>query len=165
MNCWSKPYVLLFWVSACRSLLWNTSALTFNWLTLTVSSSLILGNTSSMLSPMPLLPCRMGLGTLPSANTSNLPFPYLDFIMLYCNLLIRNSRQATSSIFSPWHSAIRASQVAPVVKSLPANAWDFRDTGSIPGLGRSPGGGHSNPLQYSCQENPHGQRSLVGYSP
>ena len=37
--------------------------------------------------------------------------------------------------------------------------------GSIPGLGRSPGGGHGNPLQYSCLENPHGQRSLVGYSP
>ena len=37
--------------------------------------------------------------------------------------------------------------------------------GSIPGLGRSPGGGHGNPLQYSCLENPHGQSSLVGYSP
>ena len=39
------------------------------------------------------------------------------------------------------------------------------DLGSIPGLGRCPGGGHGNPLQYSCLENPHGQRSLVGYSP
>ena len=39
------------------------------------------------------------------------------------------------------------------------------DLGSIPGLGRSPGGGHGNPLQYSCLENPHGQRSLAGYSP
>ena len=36
---------------------------------------------------------------------------------------------------------------------------------AIPGLGRSPGGGHGNPLSYSCLENPHGQRSLVGYSP
>ena len=35
----------------------------------------------------------------------------------------------------------------------------------IPQLGRSPGGGHGNPLQYSCLENPHGQRSLVGYCP
>ena len=35
----------------------------------------------------------------------------------------------------------------------------------IPGLGRSPGGGHGNPFQYSCLENPQGQRSLVGYSP
>ena len=39
------------------------------------------------------------------------------------------------------------------------------DLGSIPGIGRSPGGGHGNPLQYSCLENPHGQRSLAGYSP
>ena len=37
--------------------------------------------------------------------------------------------------------------------------------GSIPGLGRSPGGGHGNPLQCSCQENPHGQRTPVGYCP
>ena len=36
---------------------------------------------------------------------------------------------------------------------------------SIPGLGRSPGGGHGNPLQYSCLVNPHGLRSLAGYSP
>ena len=37
------------------------------------------------------------------------------------------------------------------------------DLGSIPGLGRSPGGGRGNPFQYSCLENPHGQRSLVDY--
>ena len=42
-----------------------------------------------------------------------------------------------------------ASQVALVVKNLPANAGDIRDVGSIPGLGISPGGGNSNPLQYS----------------
>ena len=39
------------------------------------------------------------------------------------------------------------------------------DLGSILGLGRSPGGEHGNPLQYSWLENPHGQRSLAGYSP
>ena len=39
------------------------------------------------------------------------------------------------------------------------------DLGLIPGLGRSPGEGHGNPLQYSCLENPHGQMSLAGYSP
>ena len=44
-------------------------------------------------------------------------------------------------------------QVAPVVKNLPANAGDVRDSISTPGLGRSPGGGHGNPLQYSCLEN------------
>ena len=41
-----------------------------------------------------------------------------------------------------------------VVKKLPANAGDIRDTGSVPGSGRSPGGGHGNPLQFSCLENP-----------
>ena len=45
------------------------------------------------------------------------------------------------------------------------SACNVGDLGSIHGLGRSPGGGHGNPLQYSCLENPHGQRSLVGYSP
>ena len=39
------------------------------------------------------------------------------------------------------------------------------DLGSIPGLGRSPEGGHGNPRQYSCLENPYGQRILAGYSP
>ena len=47
-----------------------------------------------------------------------------------------------------------ASQVALVVKNPPASARDLRDTGLIPGLGGSPGGGHGNPLQYSCLENP-----------
>ena len=41
-----------------------------------------------------------------------------------------------------------------MVKGPPGNAGDGRDTGSIPGWGRSPGGGHGNPLQYSCWENP-----------
>ena len=40
-----------------------------------------------------------------------------------------------------------------MVKNLPANAGDERDLGSIPGSGRSPGGGNDNPLQYSCLEN------------
>ena len=41
-----------------------------------------------------------------------------------------------------------------MVKNTPANAGDLRDSGSIPGLGRSPGAGHGNSLQYSCLENP-----------
>ena len=45
------------------------------------------------------------------------------------------------------------------------SACNVGDLGSIPGLGRSPGGGHGNPLQYLCLENPHGQRSLADYSP
>ena len=49
---------------------------------------------------------------------------------------------------------IWASQVSLEVKNLPANAEEVRDTGSIPGSGRSSGGGRSNPLQYPCLENP-----------
>ena len=52
-----------------------------------------------------------------------------------------------------------------VVRNPLANAGDIRDLGLNPGSGRSPRGGHGNPLQYSCLENPHGQRSLAGYSP
>ena len=48
----------------------------------------------------------------------------------------------------------RASQEILVVKNLSANAGDVRDMGSIPRLGRSPGEGNGNPLQYSCLENP-----------
>ena len=51
-----------------------------------------------------------------------------------------------------------------VVKNLPASAGDIRDMGSISGLGRSPGGGHGNPVQYSCVENPM-DKGLVVYSP
>ena len=46
-----------------------------------------------------------------------------------------------------------------MVKNLPANAGDIRDTGSFPGAGRSPGGGHGNLLQYSCLENPMDRRA------
>ena len=52
-----------------------------------------------------------------------------------------------------------------VVKNLPASAGDTRDSGSTLGSGRPPGGGHSNTLQYSCLENPRGERNMVGYSP
>ena len=63
---------------------------------------------------------------------------------------------------------LSCSLVAQLVKSLPVmqeiicNAGDL---GLIPGSGRSSGGGHGNPPQYSCLVNPHGQRSLAGYSP
>ena len=48
----------------------------------------------------------------------------------------------------------RASQVMLVVKNPPANEGDIKDLGSIPGFGRSPGGGRGNPLQYPSLENP-----------
>ena len=71
----------------------------------------------------------------------------------YCNILLSHHLQLwwvlVLNISRTW-----ASQVALVVKNPPANAGDIRDVGSIPGLGRSPGEGHGNPLQYSCLENP-----------
>ena len=57
------------------------------------------------------------------------------------------------------------------LRGFPGDSDDKESTGNagylglILGLGRSPGGGHGNPLQYSCLENPYGERSLVGYSP
>ena len=50
-------------------------------------------------------------------------------------------------------------QVVLVVKNLPANAGDAGDMGLIPGSGRSTAGGHGNPLQYSCLENPMDRRA------
>ena len=63
-------------------------------------------------------------------------------------------------IFYPSLAIFRASQ-EPVLKNLSVNTGDVA---SIPGLGRFPGEGNGNPLQYSCLENPHGQRNLAGYS-
>ncbi|CAI9167861.1 unnamed protein product [Rangifer tarandus platyrhynchus] len=60
------------------------------------------------------------------------------------------------------HLAIANSQVVQVANSLPANAGDLRDGGSIPGSGRSPGGGHGNPPVFLPGES-HGQRSLAGF--
>ena len=54
--------------------------------------------------------------------------------------------------------------LAQVVKNLPTNAGDTRDSGSIPGSGRSPGGGNENSLQDFLPEESHGQRSPASYS-
>ena len=68
----------------------------------------------------------------------------------YC---VCSSSSVTSVSFNSYLYKGRASQVAIVVKNPPANAGDSREAGSIPGLGRSPGVGNGNPLQYSCLEN------------
>ena len=52
------------------------------------------------------------------------------------------------------HPSVGASQVVLVIKNLTASEGEIRGAGSIPESGRSPGGGYSNPLQYSCLENP-----------
>ena len=68
----------------------------------------------------------------------------------------------------PWR---RDRLATPVFLGFPGgsdgkeSACNAGDLGLIPGLGRFLGGGHGNPLQHSCLENPYGERSLVGYSP
>ena len=83
-------------------------------------------------------------------------------ISLHCFLFNSSTPESFVNIlkyFMHW-----VSQVALVVKNPSASAGDTRDMGLIPGSGRSPGEGNSNPLQYSCLEDSHEQRSLVGYS-
>ena len=82
----------------------------------------------------------------------------IAFFFLPQNIII------TNFMFWPW-IILWASMVPLVLKNPPANVGDIRDMGSILGSERSPGGRHGNPLQYSCLENPHGQRSLAGYCP
>ena len=76
------------------------------------------------------------------------PSTYLYFLTIY------KFGEQKKHLTSIWNAKLRDSQVALEVKNLPANAGDSGDTGSIPGWGRSPGGGRGNSLQYSCLENP-----------
>ena len=66
--------------------------------------------------------------------------------------------QSEPDIFNIIYNPAWAFRVVLVVKILPDDVGDIRDTGLITGLGRSPGGGNSNPLQYSCLKNPHGRK-------
>ena len=63
------------------------------------------------------------------------------------------------------HEAVCIQFVSLVAQLVKVSACNSEDLDSIPGLGRSLGGGHGNPLQYSCLANPHEQRTLVGYRP
>ena len=104
-----------------------------------------------------------------SDMTEQLHFPsFLLWVLLKCYLLrealLHSSAQDGYFVTcsnSIWHPSTRFPGEA-VVKNPPANAGD---AGLIPGLGRSPGEGNGNPLQYYCLEKSHGQRSLVGYIP
>ena len=88
--------------------------------------------------------------------------------------LVKNPQHCRRPPFDSWVGKIpwRRDRIpTPVFLGFPGGSdskesiCDAGDLGSIPGWGRSPGGGHGNPLQYSCLENPHGQRSLAGYNP
>ena len=68
--------------------------------------------------------------------------------------LLKQKRLTFMGIFRRASCLVWASQVTLVVRNQPTSAGDIRDTGSIPGSRRVPGGGNGNPLQYSCLENP-----------
>ena len=96
------------------------------------------------------LPKLVSLWTWKMAPTSQSPR------LKHCMAKASPSNLQQSKILTPavlQHHGNLASQVAPVVKNLPANAGDKRDMVSIPRSGRSPGIGNGNPLQYSCLEN------------
>ena len=94
-------------------------------------------------------------GGLPSMGSHRVGHDWSDLAAAIIELYIMNW-------LILWYK--RASQIAVVIKNQPANAGDIRDMGSIPGSGRSPGGGYHTPFRYSCLEN-HGQNSLAGYGP
>ena len=64
-----------------------------------------------------------------------------------------------------WFRDCFSSDGASLVAQLVKNGCNSGDLGLIPGSGRSPGEGNGNPLQYSCLENPHGQKRKAGYCP
>ena len=92
-----------------------------------------------------------------SGFTNVLHFKAVKFISLFRLLVFCDSRNPSlrkvKNILIHILSS-GASQVALEVKNQPANAGDIKNTGSIPELGRSPGGEHDKPLHYSCLENP-----------
>ena len=99
-------------------------------------------NLPSKLSPPPCLVNKLGLDA--SSLRDSFP-PYF--------IIMPNSDFQNILIYT-WLKQKGISQVVLVVNNPPANAGDIRDAGTIPGSGRSSGGGHGNPLQYSCLENP-----------
>ena len=76
---------------------------------------------------------------------------------LQSSQMYRVDLDVESRLFSLIPYSFRASRVVLVVKNLAANEEDIRDAVSMPGSGRSPGGKHGNPLQYSCRENSKGR--------
>ena len=83
-------------------------------------------------------------------------------------LLPSKPQQICAFILSIWHlifSYLISKLGFPDSSAGKESTCNVGDLGLIPGLGRCPGGGHGNPHQYSCLENPHGQRSLAAYSP
>ena len=101
----------------------------------------------------PIYPCTKTFSTLKS-------------LFSFCSLSVKKKSRLIN-----WEIGIGMYILLPIKSGFlgsstgKESACNAGDPGSIHGLGRSPGGGHGNPLQYSYLENPYGQRSLEGYSP
>ena len=103
---------------------------------------------------------------LPRFPPGDLPYPGIKpTSLMSLALAVIFTTRAT------WDALTKKKQDLPNTRGFPEgsdskeSACSAGDLGSIPGSGRSPGEGNGYPLQYSCLENPHGQRSLAGYSP
>ena len=84
--------------------------------------------------------------------------------MIYNNVLVSGVQQSDSAVY------IHTFTLSLILgfsggSDGKESICDVGNLGLTPGSGRPPGGKHGNPLQYSCLENPRGQRSLIGYSP
>ena len=99
------------------------------------------------------MPKNIGVGSL-SLLQQIFPTQELNQGLLYCRQVLYQLSYQGSLFLQMFITHDRDLIMAHMVKKPPANAGDVRDTGSIPGSGRSPGAGHGNPLQYSCLENP-----------
>ena len=86
-------------------------------------------------------------------------------ISLFANTHTTNGEKSSFSLTRCYFGLSYRSQGFAGTSSGKLSAYNVGALGSIPGLGRSPGGGHGNSLQHSCLKNPHGQRSLAGYRP
>ena len=93
-------------------------------------------------------------------------FNFMAAVTIYDDLEPKKIKSVTLSIISPsiYHEVMGPDRF-PDDSEGKEFAGNTGHLGLIPGLGRFPGGGHGNPLQYSCLENSHGQRRLVGHSP
>ena len=94
-----------------------------------------------------------------SGSESGLPSPILQPLLVHFPQMIQkvnefSIRQKEIEKKKSFSGGCGISGLALVVKNLPAVQVDVRDSGSIPGSGRSPGGGHGKPRQYCCLENP-----------
>ena len=113
--------------------------------------------------PEPYLPA-----TGPRTSLSQPPAPSLLFPGIFQTPSLTGTFSSRPSVFrhnqNHSHNDIQGLPDSSEGKESACNAGDTRDEGLVPGSGRSPGVGNGNPFPYSCLENPHGQRGLVGYA-